>query len=178
MSNSLWPHGLRHARLPCPPLTPRACSNSCPLSWWCHPTNLILCCLLLFLPNRIFCSISLFQRVSSSHQVTEVLEFQLQRQSFQWIFRTDFIEHWLAWFPRSPRDSQESSNTTVQNHQFFGIHLPLQSNSHIHTLTTRKTIALTRWTFVDKVMSLLCNMLSRLVTAFLPRSKHLLISWL
>ena len=177
MSNSLWPHGLRHARLPCPPLTPRACSNSCPLSWWCHPTNLILCCLLLFLP-LIFCSISLFQRVSSSHQVTEVLEFQLQRQSFQWIFRTDFLEHWLAWFPRSPRDSQESSNTTVQNHQFFGIHLPLQSNSHIHTLTTRKTIALTRWTFVDKVMSLLCNMLSRLVTAFLPRSKHLLISWL
>ena len=38
MSNSLWPHGLQHARLPCPPPTPRACSNSCPLSWWCHPT--------------------------------------------------------------------------------------------------------------------------------------------
>ena len=37
MSNSLWPHGLQHARLPCPPPTPRACSNSCPLSWWCHP---------------------------------------------------------------------------------------------------------------------------------------------
>ena len=45
-------------------------------------------------------------------------------------------------------------------------------------MTTRKTIALTRWTFVDKVMSLLFNMLSRLITAFLPRSKHLLISWL
>ena len=38
MSNSLWPHGLQHARLPCPSLTPRACSNACPLSWWCHPT--------------------------------------------------------------------------------------------------------------------------------------------
>ena len=45
-------------------------------------------------------------------------------------------------------------------------------------MTTGKTIALTRWTFVDKVMSLLFNMLSRLVTAFLPSSKHLLISWL
>ena len=45
-------------------------------------------------------------------------------------------------------------------------------------MTTRKTIALTRWTLVDKVMSLLFNMLSRLVIAFLPRSKHLLISWL
>ena len=38
MSNSLWPHGLQHARLPCPSPTPRACSKSCPLSWWCHPT--------------------------------------------------------------------------------------------------------------------------------------------
>ena len=38
MSNSLWPHGLQHSRLPCPSLTPEACSNSCPLSWWCHPT--------------------------------------------------------------------------------------------------------------------------------------------
>ena len=45
-------------------------------------------------------------------------------------------------------------------------------------MTTGKTIALTRWTFVDKVMSLLLNMLSRFVIAFLPRSKHLLISWL
>ena len=38
MSNSLWPHGLQHARLPCPSSTPGACSNSCPSSWWCHPT--------------------------------------------------------------------------------------------------------------------------------------------
>ena len=38
LSDSLWPHGLQHARLPCPSPTPRACSNSCPSSWWCHPT--------------------------------------------------------------------------------------------------------------------------------------------
>ena len=56
------------------------------------------------------------------------------------------------------------SNTTVQKHQFFGAQLSLQSNSHIHIMTTGKTIALTRRTFVGKVMSLLYNMLSRLVT--------------
>ena len=62
------------------------------------------------------------------------------------------------------------SNTTVQKHQFFGTQPSLQSNSHIH-MTTGKTIALTRWTFVGKVMSLLFNKLSRLVIAFLPRRK-------
>ena len=63
------------------------------------------------------------------------------------------------------------SNTTVQKHQFFCAQLSSQSN-----ITTGKTIALTRRTFVDKVISLLFNMLSRLVITFLPRSKHLLIS--
>ena len=53
----------------------------------------------------------LFQWVSSSHQVAKVLELQLQHQSFQWIFRTDFLYDWLAWSPCSPRDSQESSPT-------------------------------------------------------------------
>ena len=69
-------------------------------------------------------------------------------------------------------------NTTLQNHQFFGAQFSVESNSHIHYVTTGKTIALTRWTFVGKVMSLLFNMLSRFVIAFLPRSKCLLISWL
>ena len=68
----------------------------------------------------------------------------------------------------------------LQHHSlkaFFGTQLSFWSNSHIH-MTTGKTIALTRWTFVGKVMSLLFNMLSRLVIAFLPRSKCLLTSWL
>ena len=69
------------------------------------------------------------------------------------------------------------SNTTVQKHQFFGTQLSLWSNSHPY-MTTGNTTALTRWTFVVKEMSLLFNMLSRLVIAFLPRSKRLLISWL
>ena len=68
------------------------------------------------------------------------------------------------------------SNTTVQKHQFLGAQLSLWSSSHIHT--TGKTVALTRCTFVSEVMFLLFNMLSRFVIAFLPRSKHLLISWL
>ena len=69
--------------------------------------------------------------------------------------------------------------TTVQKHQFFSAQHSLWSNSHIHTgLTTGKTIALIRWTFVGKVMSLLFNMLSRLVIIFLLRGKCLLISWL
>ena len=52
---------------------------------------------------------SLIQWVSSSHQAAKVLELQLQHQSFQWIFRTNFLYNWLAWSPCSPRDSQESS---------------------------------------------------------------------
>ena len=67
--------------------------------------------------------------------------------------------------------------TTVQKHQFFGAQLSSQSNSHPY-MTTGKTIALTRWTFVGKVISLLFNMLSRLVITFFPRTKCLLISWL
>ena len=67
--------------------------------------------------------------------------------------------------------------TTVQKHQFFSAQLSSQSNSHPY-MTTGKTITLTRWIFVGKVMSLIFNMLSRLVIIFLPRSKHLLISWL
>ena len=69
------------------------------------------------------------------------------------------------------------SNTTVQKHQFFGSAFFMIQFSYPYT-TTRQIIALTRWTYVGKVMSLLFNMLSRFVIAFLPRSKRLLISWL
>ena len=84
---------------------------------------------------------------------------------------------WLVGSPCSPKDSQESSPTP----QFKSINPSalsfLYSPTHPY-ITTGKTIALTRWTFVGKVMSLLFNMLSRLVIIFLPRSKNLLISWL
>ena len=91
-----------------------------------------------------------------------------------------------GWFPlgltglislQSKGLSRVFYNTTVQKHQFFGSQLSLWSNSH-PSMTTGKTITLTRWTFVGKIMSLLFNMLSSFIIAFLPRSKCILISWL
>ena len=117
----------------------------------------------------------LFQWVGSSHQIAKVLELQLQCQSFQWIFRTDFLSDWLVWFLFSPRESQESSPTP----QLKSINSSVLNLLYGPTLTSIhdywKTIALTRQTFVGKVMSLLFNMLFRFVIAFLSRSKHLLI---
>ena len=118
---------------------------------------------------------SLFQWVSSSHQVPKVLELQLQHQSFQWIFRTDFLEDWLVWSPCSPRDSQESSPTP----QFKSINSSVLRLLNGPTLTSVHDFWKNhRWTFVGKVISLLFKTLSRLVVAFLPRSKCLFISWL
>ena len=90
------------------------------------------------------------------------------------------------WFPLGLTDlislqsrglSRVFPNTTVQKHHLFSTQLSLWSNSHSY-MTTGKTIALTIWTFVGKVMSLLLNRLSSCVIAFLPRNKCLLISWL
>ena len=86
---------------------------------------------------------------------------------------------WTGWISLQSKGlSRVFSNTTVQKHQFLGPQLSLCSNAHIHTWLLEKTIPLTRQTFIGKVMSLLFNMLSRLVIAFLTRSKHLLVSWL
>ena len=116
----------------------------------------------------------LFQKVSSSHQVTKILEFQLQHQSFQRIFRTDFLSmDWLD-LPvvqgtlKSLLLNHSSKASVLQHSAFFIVQL-----SHSY-MTIEKTIALTVWTSVGKVMSLL----SRLTIDFLPRSKCLLISWL
>ena len=74
--------------------------------------------------------------------------------------------------------SRVFSSTTVQKHQVFGAQPSFTVQLSHPYMTTGKTIALTIWTFVGKMMSLLFNTLSRFVVAFLPRSKHLLISWL
>ena len=103
--------------------------------------------------------------------MAKVLEFQLQHHSFQRNPRADLFQNGLVGSPCSPRDSQESSSV-LRCSAFFTVQL-----SHPY-VTTGKTTALTRRTFAGKVMSLLFNMLSRLVITFLPRSKHLLISWL
>ena len=88
MSNSLWPQGLQHTRLPCPSPTPAACSNLCLLSQWCHPSISSS-----VPPSSPAFNLSqhqgLFQWVSSLHQMAKILEFQ--HQSFQWIFRVDFL---------------------------------------------------------------------------------------
>ena len=110
---------------------------------------------------------TLFQWVNSSNQVAKVLEFQLQHQSFQWIFRTDFLEDGLTGSPCSPRDSQESSPTpqfkSIKSLVLSFLHNPTLTSIHDHW----KNHSLTRQTFVGNVMSLLFNMLCRLVITFL-----------
>ena len=139
--------------------------------------HLILCHLLLLLPS-IFPSIRVFSNES--------------------VLRIRWPNNWSFSFSISPSKEYSGlislrltglilqskglstvfSNTTVQKCQFFGAQLSLWVQLSHPYMTTGKIIALTRQTFVHKVMSLLFNMLSRLVVAFLPKSKHLLISWL
>ena len=178
VSDSLWPHESQHTRPPCPSSTPRVYSNSCPLSRWCHPAISSSVVPFSSCPQSLPASGSfpmsqLFSWGGQSIGVSasaSVLPMNIQDWSpFGWTGLISLLSKGL---------SRVFSNTTVQKHQFFGAQLSSQSNSHIHTWPTGKTIALTRRTFVGKVMSLLFNMLSRLVITFLPRSKRLLISWL
>ena len=174
MSDSLWAHGLQHARLPCPSPAPRACSNSCPLSRWCHPT--ISLSVVPFSCLQSFQHQGLFHWVGSSH-VAEV--FRASASVLPMNIQDWFPLGLTSWISLQSKGlSRVFSNTTVQKHKFFGAQLSLWSNSHIYTWLLVKIIASIRWTCVDKEMSLFFNMLSRLVIAFLPRSKSLLISWL
>ena len=143
------------------------------------PSNhLILCCPLLLLPS-IFPSIRVFSNQSVLHiRCQNKLEFQLQHQSLQRTPRTDLLQDGLVGSPCSPRDSQESSPTP----QFKNINSSVLSFVYSPTLTSIhdywKNHSLDQMDFVCKGISLLYNMLSRLVITFLPSSKCLLISWL
>ena len=133
-SNSLWPHGLQHTRLLCPSPTPRAYSNSCPLSRWCHPTisSSVIpfsSCLQSFPASGSFLVSQLFASIGQSIGASasaSVLPMNIQ-----------------DWFPlRLTKGlSRVFCNTTVQKHQFFGAQFSSQSNSHPY-MTTRKTIGL------------------------------------
>ena len=121
---------------------------------------------------------SLFQWVNSSHEVAKVLEFLLYHHSFQRNRRAHLLQNELVGLLavqgtlKSLLQHHSSKASILRRSAFFTLQL-------LHPyMTTGKTIALTRRTFVGKVMSLLFNMLSRLVITFLPRSKRLLISWL
>ena len=120
----------------------------------------------------------LFKWVTSSHQVVKVLRFQLQHQSFQWIsglisFRMDWLDLLaIQGTLKSLLQHHSSKASILRCSAFFTVQLSYPY------MTTGKTIALTGWTFVGKVMSLLLNILSRLLITFLSRSKCLLISWL
>ena len=128
--------------------------------------HLILCHPLLLLPS-ISQHQGIFQLVSSSHWVAKVLEFQLQQLIS---FRMDWLDLLAVRGTLKSLLQHHSSKASILQHSaFFIVQL-----SHPY-MTTGKAIALTRWTFVGKIMSLLFNMLSRLVIAFLPRSLHILI---
>ena len=168
-SNSLQPHGLQHARLPCPSTMPRTCSNSCPLSQWCHLT----------ITSSVIPFSSCLQSFPElgSFPVSQffTLEFQLQHQSLQWVFSTDFLWDWLVWSPCSPRDSQDSSLTFHGcNHhlQWFGrppkkvwhcfhcfpIYFPWSDGTRCHDLlfwmlSFKPTFSLSSFTFIKRLFS-------------------------
>ena len=172
MSSSWWPHRLQYARLLCRSPTPGTCSNSCPSSWWCHPT----------ISSSVVSFSSCPQSLPASGSFPMSQFFASGGQSIRASTSASiFPMNIQDWFPlrftglislQTNGLSRVFFNTTVWKHlwgsAFFMIPL-----SHPY-MTTGKTIALTRWTFVSKVMSMLSNMLSRFITAFLSRSKHLL----
>ena len=176
VSDSLRPHELQHARPSCPSPTPGVYSNSCPLSRWCHLT--ISSSVVPFSscpqPFPTSGSFQIGQLFASGGQNIGSFSFNISPSNEHpglISFRMDWLDLLAI---------QGTLNSLLQHHSskasilwcsvFFIVQL-----SHPY-MTTGKTIALTRRTFVGKVTSLLFNMLSRLVITFLPRSKCLFIS--
>ena len=157
--------------------SPGVCSDSCPLSTWCHPaissSVLPFSSFLQSVPVSVFSSESAFRirwpkywsfsfSISPSNEYSGFISF-----------RIDWFDLLAVQGTVKSLHQHHSSKTSVLWHStLFKVQL-----SHPY-MTTGKTIALTIWTFVSKMMSLLFNMMSRFFIAFLPRSKHLLILWL
>ena len=177
MSDSLRSHGLQHTRPPRPSPTPRIYSNSCSLSWWCHPTIWFSVipfssCLQSF-PASEFSQMSQF--FASGGQSYWSFSFSISpTNEFSGLisFRMDRLGLLAGWRTLKSLQHHSSKASILWCSAFFMVQL-----AHLY-MTTEETIALITWTFVGKVMSLLFRMLPRLVIAFIPRSKHVLISWL
>ena len=176
MSDTLRPHGPQHARPPCPSPTPRVYPMSIELVM--SSNHLILCHSLLLLP-------SIFPRIRVFSNESALCIRWPKYWSFSFSISPSNEHPGLIYFRMDWLDLlavQGTLKNLLQHHSskasvllcsaFFIVQL-----SHPY-MTTGKTIALTRWTFVGKIMSLLLNMLSMLVITFLPRRKCLLISWL
>ena len=178
LSDFLWPHLLQHDRPTCQSPTPRAYSKHMSIGSVMPSKHLILCHPLLLLPS-VFPSI----RVFSNELVLHIRWPKYWSFSFsisptnEYSGLSSFRMDWLD-LPavqgtlKSLLQHHSSKASILQCSAFFMVQL-----SHPY-ITTEKTIALTRWTFVGRVMSLFFNTLPGLVIAFLPRSKLLLISWL
>ena len=144
VSDSLWPHGLQHARPPCLSSIPRAYSNSCPSSQWCHPTisSSVIpfsSCLQSLPASESFPMSQLFTWGGQSTGVSALASF-LPKNTQGWS-----PSEWTAWISfQSKGLSRVFSSTTVQKHQFFGVQLSSQSNSHIHTWPVEKP-----WPWLD-----------------------------
>ena len=166
MSDFLQPHGLQYTRLHCRSPAPGACSNSCASSWWCHPSISssvvpFFSCLQSYPASESFPMSQFF------NQVVKVLDLQLQHQSFH--EHSGLISFTMDWFDllavqgtlKSLLQHHSSKASILRRSAFFMV-----QHSHLY-MTTRKTRVLIRRAFVGKVMSLLFNMPSRLVIAFL-----------
>ena len=178
VSDSLRLYELQHARPPCPSPNPGAYPNSCPLSGYCHPAISSSVVPFSSCPQSFPASGSfqMSQLFASGGQSIGSFSFSIN-PSNEYSGLISFRMDWLDLLAvqgtlKSLLQYHRSKASILWHSAFFIIQL-----SHPY-MTTGKTIALTRRTIVGKVMSLLFNMLSRLVITFLPRSKHLLISWL
>ena len=151
MSDSLRPHRLQHARLLCPSPNPRACSNSCPLRWWCHPIisfSVIhfsclqsLSALGFFQMSQLFMSSG--QSIGASASASASV-FPMNTQDWSPL-------GWTGWIPLQSKGlSRVLSNITVQKHQFFDATLSLWSNSHIHTWLLEKPQPWLDWPLLAK----------------------------
>ena len=137
MFNSLRSHGLQHARLPCPSPTSRACSNSCPSSWWCHPTISssvvpFSFCLQSFPPSGSFSMSQSFATGGQSIGALASASLPMNTQDWFPSWLTGLISLLSKWL------SRVYSSSIIPKHQFLGIQPFLWSNSHIHTWLVEK----------------------------------------